>query len=72
MRMRTFDYIFLTILILGGVNLGLIGLFDFNLIASLLGANSWISRLLYVLVGISALYSLVFYSYFERGKEYRY
>ena len=46
----------LTIAIIGAVNWGLIGLFRFDLVAFLFGDMSWLSRIVYVLVGISGLY----------------
>lgn len=51
----------LTIAIIGAVNWGLIGLFKFDLVRFLFGDMSWISRIVYVLVGLSGLYLLTFY-----------
>ena len=55
------DYFALTIVIIGAVNWGLIGLFQFDLVAWLFGNMSWISRIVYGLVGICGLYLLSFY-----------
>ena len=52
------DWIALTLLIVGGVNWGLVGLFNFDLVASLFGVMSPISRAIYALVGLSALYTI--------------
>lgn len=52
------DWIPLVILAVGGINWGLIGLFNFNLVSALFGEMSALSRLIYVLVGLSALYTL--------------
>lgn len=52
------DWIALVLLIVGGLNWALIGLFDFNLVSVLFGPMSYLSRLVYVLVGASALYVL--------------
>ncbi len=52
------DWIPLVILAVGGLNWGLIGLFNFNLVSTLFGEMSALSRLIYVLVGLSALYTL--------------
>lgn len=52
------DWISLIILSVGGLNWGLIGLFNFDLVATLFGNFSLLSRLVYLLVGISAIYSL--------------
>lgn len=40
---------------IGGINWGLVGLFDFNLVNAILGSFSTIERIVYVLVGLSAL-----------------
>ncbi len=60
------NYIFLSVLIVGGLNWGLIGLFDFNLVSALFGVGTWLSRIVYILVGISAIYSSMFYTYFPK------
>ena len=51
----------LTIAIIGAVNWGLIGLFRFDLVAFLFGDMSWLSRIVYVLVGIGGLYLVSFF-----------
>ncbi len=66
MKSRVLDYVFLSLLVVGGLNWGLIGLFDFNLVTLLFGVGTWMTRIVYILVGISALYSLMFYTYFNR------
>lgn len=55
------DYFALTIVIIGAVNWGLIGFFRFDLVEWLFGSMSWISRIVYGLVGICGLYLLSFY-----------
>ena len=50
------DRIALTLLIIGGVNWGSIGIFGLNLVAFAFGDNSALSRVVYTLVGISALW----------------
>ncbi len=42
--------------IIGGLNWGLIGLFDFNLVAAVFGGGNLISRIVYILVGLSAVW----------------
>lgn len=49
----------LILLIIGGINWGLVGIADFNLVAALFGADSVISNLVYIIVGLSALWQLV-------------
>ena len=51
----------LTIAIIGAVNWGLIGFFNFNLVAFLFGSMSWLSRIIYALVGLCGLYLISFY-----------
>jgi uncharacterized membrane protein YuzA (DUF378 family) len=49
----------LFLVIVGGLNWGLVGLFDFDLVAALFGEKSSLSRIVYVLVGISAVWQLI-------------
>lgn len=49
----------LLLLVVGGINWGLVGLFDFDLVAALFGEASLLSRTVYTLVGVSALGQLV-------------
>lgn len=56
--MSAIDWIAMALLIIGGINWGLIGLFEFDLVATLFGDMSQISRLVYVVVGLSALYCI--------------
>lgn len=60
--MKVINYIVLIISIIGCVNWGLIGLFDFNLVDMLFGAGSILSRAVYILVGICGIYQLSFFS----------
>ena len=62
MRNKFLDCIALTIAIVGVVNWGLIGFFDFNLVATIFGSMSWFSRIIYALVGICGLYLILFYT----------
>lgn len=55
------DGIALTIAIIGAVNWGLIGFFDFNLVATIFGSMTWLSRIIYALVGVCGLYLVCFY-----------
>lgn len=62
MRARPFDWIALTLIIIGAINWGLIGFFQFDLVATLFGGMSaWLSRTIYALVGLSGLYCLSLY-----------
>ena len=59
--MQALDYTLLTLVIIGAVNWGLIGFFQFDLVAFIFGNMSWISRIVYALVGLSGLYMLSAY-----------
>ena len=61
----------LTIAIIGAVNWGLIGFFSFDLVAFIFGNMSWLSRIIYALVGISGLYLITFYMYAGGGDKNR-
>lgn len=56
--MKALNLLTLILVIVGGVNWGLVGAFDFNLVAALLGEGSALSRVVYVLVGLSALWQI--------------
>lgn len=58
-KMSSLDWICLVLVIIGGLNWGLVGLVNFDLVAALFGAMSIVSRIVYDLVGLSALYMLV-------------
>jgi len=63
MRTRALDVIALTLIILGAINWGLIGFFQFDLIASIFGGvDAWFSRAIYVLYGLAGIYCLTFYN----------
>ncbi|HKO88247.1 MAG TPA: DUF378 domain-containing protein [Burkholderiales bacterium] len=53
------DTIAMLLMIVGGLNWGLVGLFEFDLVAALFGEMSTLSRIVYVLVGLAALYGIV-------------
>ena len=57
--MKPLNLITLILVIVGGVNWGLVGLFNFDLVATLFGDGSMLARIVYVLVGLSALWQLV-------------
>lgn len=64
--MKTVDYIALCLVIIGAINWGLIGFLGFDLVRVIFGDMTWISRVIYALVGIAGLYAL---SYFGRLKN---
>ena len=65
---KMLDGIALTIGIIGAVNWGLIGFFDFNMVEFIFG-NIWLSRIIYAVVGLCGLYLLTFYANVGRRSE---
>lgn len=57
--MKMFDMFIYGILIVGALNWGLVGLINVNLIDTIFGEMSFISRLIYIVVGLAAIYDLV-------------
>jgi len=57
--MKVLNMIALILVIVGGINWGLVGLLNFNLVAALFGVNSLFTNLIYIIVGIAAIYSIV-------------
>jgi uncharacterized protein len=57
-HLNAVDWISMALLIVGGINWGLVGLFNFDLVATLFGEMSALSRIVYVVVGLSALYTI--------------
>lgn len=56
--MKIVDKIALVLIIIGAINWGLVGIFNFNLVDSIFGTMSVISRIIYALVGISGLWGI--------------
>ena len=54
--MKKVDILAAILLVVGGLNWGLVGAFNFDLVAAIFGKMSVLSKVVYVLVGISALY----------------
>ena len=59
--MKWCDNVALTLVIVGAINWLLVGVFRFDLVAFLFGNLSWLSRILYTLVGLSGLYLISLY-----------
>lgn len=56
MNVKTLHIITFTLVLVGALNWGLVGLLDFNLVDMILGAGSTLSKIVYILVGASAVY----------------
>ncbi len=59
----------LTIAIIGAINWGLIGIFRFDLVAFIFGEMSWLSRIIYTIVGLCGLYLITFYMRLSDGND---
>ena len=59
--MKVINGIVLALIVIGAINWGLIGLFNFNLVTYIFGDFQAISRLVFALVGIAGLWSLTFF-----------
>lgn len=56
--MNALDWAATILMIVGGLNWGLVGVFDYNVVAALFGDQTPLTRLVYALVGIAALYGI--------------
>ena len=56
--MKIVDKIALVLIIIGAINWGLVGIFNYNLVDSIFGTMSIVSRIIYALVGISGLWGI--------------
>jgi uncharacterized membrane protein YuzA (DUF378 family) len=55
--LNALDWIALALLVIGGINWGLVGLFQFDLVAAIFGgASSIVSRIIYIAVGLAAVF----------------
>lgn len=58
-KMNIFDWIALILVIVGGLNWGLVGFFKYDLVAKIFGDMSTVARIVYDLVGLSAIWMLL-------------
>ena len=59
--MKWFDYTALTLVIIVALNWLLVGIFRFDLVAFLFGNLSWLSRVIYTIIGLCGLYLISFF-----------
>jgi len=64
--MKNLDVIVAALLIVGGLNWGLVGFLNFDLVATIFGSGAWLSRIVYVLVGLSAIYQAMQWKAIQR------
>ncbi len=60
MRLSVLDWIALVVLIVGGLNWGLVGILNFDLIGAAFGQGTSIARAIYIVVGLAGLYGIFF------------
>lgn len=60
MAKSVLDWIALILVIIGGLNWGLVGVLNTDLVASIFGAGTIIAKIVYGLVGLAALYTIYF------------
>ena len=63
---RVLDVVALIVLIIGGLNWGLIGFFEWNFVASVFGYTTVMTRTIYAIIGISAIYKIITWSKKDR------
>ncbi len=56
--MKVIDKIALILIVIGAINWGLIGIFNFNLVAAIFGDMTILSRIIYGLVGVSGIWGI--------------
>ncbi len=56
--MKIIDKIALVLVIIGAIVWGIVGIFNFNIVDAIFGAGSILSRIIYILVGISGLWAI--------------
>ena len=57
--MNVLDWIVIILVVIGGLNWGLIGFFKYDLVAKIFGDMSMTSRIIYDIVGLAALYQII-------------
>ena len=66
MKLSTLDIVAIILVVVGGLNWGLVGLFQFDLVATIFGVASALSRIVYIVVGLAAIYLAVISMKLER------
>lgn len=69
--MKVLDVIVTVLLLIGALNWGLIGFFGFNLVAAIFGEAGVIGRLLYVVIGLAALYEITCFTIGLKETQHR-
>lgn len=67
--MKAINWLTFILVVVGGLNWGLVGFLEFDLVAAIFGQMSMLSRIVYGLVGLSALYMLFTGSKMMKGGQ---
>jgi uncharacterized membrane protein YuzA (DUF378 family) len=68
--METLQKIALVFTIIGAINWGLIGLFDFNIVTAIAGDMDTLRNIIYIIIGVTGLINIgIFFSHFAEEKE---
>ena len=71
--MNVLEKIALVFTIIGGINWGLVGIFDYNLVEAIFGSGSVVTRIIYIVVAVSALINiLLLFMPIDESKDYEY
>ena len=71
--MNVLEKIALVFTIIGGINWGLVGIFDYNLVEAIFGAGRVVTRIIYIVVAVSALINiLLLFMPLDENREYEY
>lgn len=66
--MKIIDRVALVLLIIGGIHLLLVGLLGLNIVETIFGGTEeWGTRITYIIIGLSALWSIKYFGYTPRG-----
>ena len=66
-KLNALDWVAIVLLVIGGLNWGLVGIFGFDLVATIFGDMSILSRIVYAVVGLSAIYVAVVSPTFQKS-----
>jgi len=61
-KMSALDWVAAILVIIGAINWGLVGLFQWNLVTAIFGSVAWLEKVVYVLVGVSGLYAIYLFA----------
>ena len=69
--MKKIDVIAATLLVVGGLNWGLVGFADFDLVAAIFGTGSLLAKTVYAVVGLAAIYQAVTWKAIQSRWQWR-